>query len=156
MNKTLLESQEGVLYFTSLALSMISAISSVALHSVQNPQTLQRFLSPLYLMISKKWLFLCLFRVSVTQLFMNIPELVNIPSSTCKALIAPLRQFHARPWTQVAPCVLTAIEVKVRHNMMQINYKLTVSIACFFATVLNVPPMPPLLSCKPSFMRCLI
>ena len=49
MNKTLLESQEGVLYFTSLALSMISAISSVALHSVQNPQTLQRFLSPLYI-----------------------------------------------------------------------------------------------------------
>ena len=48
MNKTLLESQEGVLYFTSLALSMISAISSVASHSVQNPQTLQRFLSPLY------------------------------------------------------------------------------------------------------------
>ena len=48
MNITLLESQEGVLYFTSLALSMISAISSVASHSVQNPQTLQRFLSPLY------------------------------------------------------------------------------------------------------------
>ena len=48
MNKTLLESQEGVLYYTSLALSMISAISSVALHLVQNPQTLQRFLSPLY------------------------------------------------------------------------------------------------------------
>ena len=50
MNKTLLESQEGVPYFTSPALSMISAISSVALHSVQNPQTLQRFLSPLYIM----------------------------------------------------------------------------------------------------------
>ena len=49
MNKTVLESQEGVLYFTSPALSMISAISSVASHSVQNPQTLQRFLSPLYL-----------------------------------------------------------------------------------------------------------
>ena len=48
MNKTLLESQDGVLYFTSLALSMISTISSVASHSVQNPQTLQRFLSPLY------------------------------------------------------------------------------------------------------------
>ena len=48
MNKTLLESQEGVLYFTSLALSMISTISSVASHSVQNPQTLQRFLNPLY------------------------------------------------------------------------------------------------------------
>ena len=48
MNKTLLERQEGVLYFTSLALSMISTISSVASHSVQNPQTLQRFLSPLY------------------------------------------------------------------------------------------------------------
>ena len=48
MNKTLLESQEGVRYFTSLALSMISTISSVASHSVQNPQTLQRFLSPLY------------------------------------------------------------------------------------------------------------
>ena len=48
MNKTLLESQEVVLYFTSLVLSMIFAISSVASHSVQNPQTLQRFLSPLY------------------------------------------------------------------------------------------------------------
>ena len=38
MNKTLLEIQEGVLYFTSLALSMISTISSVASHSVQNCQ----------------------------------------------------------------------------------------------------------------------
>ena len=54
------------------------------------------------------------------------------------------------------PCVLTAIEVKVHHNVMQINYKLTVSIASFFATVLNVPLMLPLLSCKLSSMRCLM
>ena len=58
MNKTLLESQGGVLYFTSLVLSMVSAISSVASHSVQNPQTLQRFLSPLVVtppMVGSTW-----------------------------------------------------------------------------------------------------
>ena len=48
MNKTLLEVQDRVLYFTTLALSEISMLSSSALQSVQDTQTLQGFLSPLY------------------------------------------------------------------------------------------------------------
>ena len=48
MNNTLLESQDEVLQFTSLALSAISTLMSAVLQSVQNTQTLQHFLSPLY------------------------------------------------------------------------------------------------------------
>ena len=48
MNKILIESQEGGLYSTPPALSMISVLSSAASQSIQNVQTLQRFLSPLY------------------------------------------------------------------------------------------------------------
>ena len=48
MNKTLLESQDKVLYFASLALSELSTLTSTVLQSVQNTQTLQHFLSPLY------------------------------------------------------------------------------------------------------------
>ena len=48
MNKVLLESHEGVLYSIPPTLSEISTLSSVALQPVPNPQTLQRFLSPLY------------------------------------------------------------------------------------------------------------
>ena len=48
MNKTLIESQEGVLYSTPPVPSVISMLSSAALQSIQNFQTLQRFLSPLY------------------------------------------------------------------------------------------------------------
>ena len=62
MNKILLESQEGVHYFTSLTLSIISTISSIASHLVQNPQTLQQFLSPLYVGAQnglKSFLWLC-------------------------------------------------------------------------------------------------
>ena len=49
MNKALLESQEGVLYFITLALSDIFTLSSAASQSAHNSQTLQGFLSPLYL-----------------------------------------------------------------------------------------------------------
>ena len=49
MNKVLLESQEGVRYFIPPMLSEISTLSRVASQPVPNPQTLQRFLSPLYI-----------------------------------------------------------------------------------------------------------
>ena len=48
MNKTLLEIQDKVLYFTSLVLSELSTLTSAVLQSVQNTRTLQHFLSPLY------------------------------------------------------------------------------------------------------------
>ena len=47
MNKKMLESQEGVLYFITLVLSDISMLSSGASQSAHNAQTLQGFLSPL-------------------------------------------------------------------------------------------------------------
>jgi hypothetical protein len=43
-----LESQEGVLYFLSVMLSVISTLYSTTLQIIQNCQTLQCFLSPLY------------------------------------------------------------------------------------------------------------
>src|SRR6201996_853305 len=46
MNKPLLESQEGVLYFTTLALSEIPTLSSAASQSAQNSQTLQGVFEP--------------------------------------------------------------------------------------------------------------
>ena len=48
MTKTLLESQEGILYFITLALSDICMLSSAASQSAHSSQTLQGFLSPLY------------------------------------------------------------------------------------------------------------
>ena len=48
MNKELLESQEAVLYSTPLMLSIISTLSGATSQAFQKPQTLQRFLSPLY------------------------------------------------------------------------------------------------------------
>ena len=47
MNEALLESQEGVLYFITLALSDISTLASSASQSAHNSQTLQGFLNPL-------------------------------------------------------------------------------------------------------------
>jgi len=47
MNKGLLESQEAVLYSTSLTLSIIPTLSGATSQFFQKPQTLQRFLSPL-------------------------------------------------------------------------------------------------------------
>ena len=49
MNETLLESQEGVLYLITLALSDIFMLSSAASQSAHNSPTLQGFLSPLYI-----------------------------------------------------------------------------------------------------------
>ena len=48
MNKTLLESQEGLRYLTSVSLSEVSTLASAASQSVQNSQTLPGFLSSLY------------------------------------------------------------------------------------------------------------
>jgi len=48
MNKGLLESQEAVLYSTSLTLSIIPTLSGATSQVFQKPQTLQQFLSPLY------------------------------------------------------------------------------------------------------------
>ena len=50
MNKILIESQEGVLYSTPPVLSLIFMLSSAALQSIQDFQTLQWFSSPLYIM----------------------------------------------------------------------------------------------------------
>ena len=54
MIKTLLESQDQVLYSTLPTLSEILALSSTTSHPVENSQTLQRFWSPLYLNKSNK------------------------------------------------------------------------------------------------------
>ena len=77
MNKTLLESQEGVLYFTSLALSMISTISTIASHSVQNPQTLQWFLSPLYICSTQHYLMGCQGRLGLLRALQSF-TIVNL------------------------------------------------------------------------------
>ena len=142
MDKTLLESQEGVLYFTPPALSEISTLSSAALQLVQNPQTLQLFLSPLYLApyVPPDVKLVCLFAwLSATCHLLQGESLYHLPTSPmvnlpipvlCKdnvstyvhiPTLSPTVVFFSHPSHGLVHCSLCR-ELKLHSNTILIVY----------------------------------
>ena len=87
----------------------------------------------------------------------DIREYTGISERSLKRLRSSYRAIGAvsrKPLDTGRPRVLTAIEVKVRHNLLLVNHTLTVPMASFSVTVLNVLRMLLSLSCKRSCRRC--
>src|SRR6267154_742830 len=94
MIKQPLESQDELLYLTPPTLSIILTLSSTTSQPLQNCQTLQRFLSPLYSLISLPVIIYSLISLPIIiHSLISPPVLIQSYQSTCSNIVLLVHLF---------------------------------------------------------------